>query len=70
MTAEALERVKLFVSGHRHKSLCAALYARENKYKQVALEHENEAALADLILQDLEKEKSDALQVESPRSLL
>ena len=56
MTPETLEKVKLFVSGHRHKSLVAALYARENGYKQVALEHENEAQMAATILQEISGE--------------
>jgi hypothetical protein len=57
MTTETLERLKLFVQGHRHKSLVASVGARENGYKQIALEHENEARLADLILVDLEQEQ-------------
>jgi stringent starvation protein B len=56
MTSESLERIRLFVLGHRHKSLVAAVYARENGYKTVSLEHENEAQFASLILQDLENE--------------
>jgi hypothetical protein len=55
MTAETLEKVKLFVSGHRHRSLVCALSARENGYKQIAAEHENEAHFADLILLELSK---------------
>jgi hypothetical protein len=70
MTTETLERLKLFVSGHRHKSLVCALSAREHGHKQIALDHENEAQLAALLLKDLEKEKVDALQIESPRSVL
>jgi hypothetical protein len=56
MTFEQIERLRLFVSGHRHKSVIAASNARLNGYKQVALEHENEAALAAVILLDLSSE--------------
>jgi hypothetical protein len=56
MTFETLERIRVFVSGHRHKSVIAASNARLNGYKSVALEHENEAALAALILGDLANE--------------
>jgi hypothetical protein len=45
------------VGGHRQKSLMAAQNSRLNGYKSVALEHENEAALAAVILQDLANEK-------------
>jgi hypothetical protein len=58
MTFEALERLKLFVSGHRQKSLIAARNAQLNGYKSVALEHQNEAAFAAAILQDLANERS------------
>ena len=56
MTFESLERIRLFVSGHRHKSVIAASNAKLNGYKQVALEHDNEAALAAVILLDLSSE--------------
>lgn len=74
MTFATLERLRLFVSGHRQKSLAAARNSRLNGYLVVALEHENEAALAQIILQDLANEKvtgdADALQVTSTRSVL
>ena len=56
MTSESLDRLKLFVSDHRRESLIAANNSKLNGYKQIALEHENRAALASLILKDLEKE--------------
>ena len=56
MTFEQLERVRLFVAGHKHRSVLSASNARLNGYKQVALEHENEAQLADIILRDLAQE--------------
>jgi hypothetical protein len=59
MTFETLERIRLFVSGHRHKSVIAASNARLNGYKSVALEHENEAQLAALILRDLREERTE-----------
>lgn len=59
MTFEVLERIRLFVSGHRQKSLIAALNARENGYRTVALEHENEAAMAAMILRDLSTEHGE-----------
>ena len=61
MTFEVLERVRLFVAGHRQKSLIAASNARGNGYRMVALEHENEAALAAVILKDLANERTDGL---------
>ena len=59
MTPESLERIKLFVAGHRRRSVLSASNARENGYKAVAMEHQNEAALADLILQDLASEHGE-----------
>lgn len=56
MTFEALERVRLFVSEHRQRSLIAASNSRLNGYKTIALEHENEAAMAAVILRDLSAE--------------
>ena len=57
MTFESLERIRLYVSGNRHKALVAAQNSRLNGYKQVALDHENEAAMGSLILQDLANER-------------
>ena len=59
MTFETLERLRLFVSGHRQKSLVAAQNARLNGYRKVALDLENEAALAAAILRDLAVEHGD-----------
>ena len=59
MTFEALERLRLFVSGHRQRSLISANNARLNGYKTVALEHENEAAMAAMILRDLATEHGE-----------
>ena len=59
MTIESLERLKMFVSGHRHASVLAATHARQNGYKSIAAEHDNEAQLALLILKDLELETGD-----------
>lgn len=56
MNLEQLERVRLFVAGHKHRSVLSASNAKLNGYKSVALEHQNEAALADLILRDLAQE--------------
>jgi hypothetical protein len=56
VTPESLERLKLFVAGHKHRSVLSASNAQENGYKQIALEHMNEAALADVILKDLDAE--------------
>ncbi len=60
MTFDQIERLRLFVSGHKHKSVLSASNARQNGYKQVALEHENEAALATQILRDLSNEHGDS----------
>jgi len=57
MTSECLERMRLFVSGHRRRSVLSASNSRLNGYQRIALEHENEVALADLILQDLANER-------------
>ena len=59
MTFESLERLKLFVTGHKHRSVLAASMARQNGYKEIAAEHENEAQLATLILKDLELEHGE-----------
>ena len=60
MTFETLERIRLFVFGNRHKALVAARNSRLNGYKEIALELENEAALADQILKDLATELGDS----------
>jgi hypothetical protein len=57
LTFETLERLRLFVGGHRQKSLAVARNAELNGYKSIALEHQNEAAFAAAILQDLANEK-------------
>ena len=59
MTFEQLERLRLFVSGHKHRSILAMSNARENGYKEIASEHQNEAQMATLILQDLANEHGD-----------
>ena len=56
MTSEQIERLRLFVAGHKRRSVLSASNARENGYKQIALEHENETRLAEIILKDLEEE--------------
>lgn len=60
MTAATLERLKLFIDGHRHKSRVSALNCKEGGYKKLASEHENEAVLADMLLAELAEEKPDA----------
>ena len=62
MTFQSLERLKLFVTGHKHRSVLSASMARQNGYKEIAMEHQNEATLADLILKDLESEKSSIIR--------
>lgn len=57
MNVEVIERIRMFVSGTRQKSVLAASNCMLNGYKQVALEHQNEAVLADLILKDLNEEQ-------------
>lgn len=57
MTSEILERIRLFVDGHRHRSRVTALNCKEGGYLQLAAEHTNEAILAEIILRDLEDEK-------------
>lgn len=56
MTFESLERIRLFVYETRHRLVVAASNARLNGYKEIAIEHENEAQLATLILKDLASE--------------
>ena len=72
MTFETLEDLRLFLSGSRHKAIVAAQNSRENGYLTVAMEHQNEAALADKLLKELAHEKTEglnALQIEGPRSV-
>lgn len=57
MTAEALERVRFYVTSTGRVSKVAAQNCHLNGYHEVARKHENEAALADLILADLNAEK-------------
>ena len=68
MTFETLERVRLFVAGHRHKSLIAAQNSSLNGYKSVALEHQNEVAFADLILKELANEHGEVTDVPRKRN--
>lgn len=56
MTSESLERIKLYVEKNRQASVIAASTCRLNGYLSTALKHENEAAYANLILDDLAKE--------------
>ncbi len=64
MTFESLERIRLFVGGSRKKLVLAASNSRFNGYQNLALEQENEIALADLILKDLAQEgDQNAVQV-------
>ena len=56
MTKDAIERIKLFVSETRRKTLIASQNAKLNGYLQVSLELENEAQFAALILKDLREE--------------
>jgi len=60
MTAATLERLKLFIDGHRHKSRVSALNCREGGYRSLAAEHENEAVMADRLLVELAKEEPNA----------
>jgi len=60
MTAATLERLKLFIDGHRHKSRVSALNCREGGYKMLAAEHDNEAVMADMLLVELAKEEPNA----------
>jgi len=53
---QTLERIRLYVSGTRQKALAAAQNAQLNGYKQVALDHQNEVQMANLILKDLAAE--------------
>ena len=57
MNVEAIERIRMFVSGTRQKSVLAASNCMQNGYKQVALEHLNEVTLADMVLKDLNEEQ-------------
>ena len=61
MTAEALERVKFYVANTGRISKIAAQNCRFNGHHGIAFAHENEAALADLILTDLNKETPDTV---------
>jgi hypothetical protein len=60
MTAEALERVKFYVENTRRISQTAAQTCHSNGHHGIALHHENEAALAGLILSDLETEQPNS----------
>ena len=60
LTFDQIERLRLFVSGHKRRSILAMSNARENGYKVIAMEHENEAALASQILRDLSNEHGDS----------
>ena len=57
MTQQTLDRLKLFVEGHRHKSRVSELNCREGGYKSLAAQHGNEAVLAEMLLLDLSKEQ-------------
>lgn len=59
MTFESIERIRFFVGATRTKLLVSAQSARLNGYKQVALDHQNEAQLAALILMDLANETGE-----------
>jgi len=60
MTADALERVTFFVTQTGRKCRVAAQNCHANGHHGIAFAHENEAALADLILADLNTEQPDS----------
>lgn len=58
MSPEAIERIRLFVSGTRRDDVIAAQNSRLNGYKTIATDHENRVIIADLILRDLTEERA------------
>lgn len=57
MTADLLERVRFYVLSTGRISKTAARNCHANGHHGIALHHENEAALADQILAELETEE-------------
>jgi hypothetical protein len=56
VTSDLIERLKLFVEGHRHKSRVLELNCRESGYITLSAEHHNEAVFAEQLLLELAKE--------------
>ena len=56
MTFEVLEEIRLYVGCTGRAAKLAAQNCHLNGYHQVALQHENEAAMADKIITDLSQE--------------
>lgn len=57
MTADLLERVRFYVLSTGRISKTAARNCHANGHHGIAFEHENQGALADQILQELETEE-------------
>jgi hypothetical protein len=72
MTLEVLEKLRWYIKETGRASHIAAQNSRMNGYVTVALKHENEAVLADMLLTILAQEgrEPDAVQIESAGSVL
>ena len=60
MTFELLEMVRLYVGATGRASKIAAQNCQLNGYKELALQHSNEAAMAEKIIRDLAPEHGEA----------
>ena len=56
MSPDFEERLKLYLEGTGRASRIAAQNCRLNHYIEVALQHENEAAMSERLLKELDKE--------------
>ena len=59
MTFEVLEEIRLFVGSTGRAAKQSALNCRLNGYKELALRHDNESAMADKIMRALANEHGD-----------
>jgi hypothetical protein len=60
VTFESIERIRLFVRESQRRLRISAVNLRQGGYKELALEKENEAQVAELILRDMANEHGAA----------
>lgn len=58
MTFEVLESLRLYLRSTSRAARVAANNCRQNGYKELALQHDNEAALGEKLLRDLAQERT------------
>lgn len=56
MTFETIEKFRFYIGGKVRKDRISAVNCREGGYKELSLQHENEAVLGEQLLRELSQE--------------